>query len=59
MPNTACCRPAGNGGFSGWPLTKCFGGTLIASSRPGSVLCDEISLVAFFMNENMDTLLVS
>ena len=59
MPSTACCRPAGNGGFSGWAFTKCFGGTLIASSRPGNVLCDAISLVAFFMKENMDTLLVS
>src|SRR5438067_11553524 len=53
MPNTACCRPAANGGLSGWPLMKCLSGTSIASRRPGNVLSVGSSLVIFFMNENI------
>src|SRR5262245_12908447 len=34
MPKTACSRPAGNGPWSGAPLTKCAAGTFIACSRP-------------------------
>src|SRR5437764_4494160 len=53
MPNTACCSPAGNGAFKGWPFTKCLAGTAIAWLRPGSVLFAGNSLVIFFMNENI------
>ena len=36
MPKTACRRFPANGPFSGCPLTKCVGGTRIASVRPGN-----------------------
>src|SRR5258708_15094721 len=52
-PNTACCKPAGNGALSGWPLMKCLSGTSIAALRPGSVLLAGSRLVIFFMNENI------
>ena len=47
--------PSGNGALSGWPLTKCFAGTRIASARPGSVLSFGRSVFIFFMNANMGT----
>jgi hypothetical protein len=49
--------PAGNGGRSGLPLTKCFAGTGILSARPGIVLSFGSREFLFFMKANMASLL--
>ncbi len=52
QPDTIRCICAGNGGCSGWPLTKCFGGTGISVSRPGRA-CSGVGMTILSISIDM------
>src|SRR5262245_38378909 len=49
MPNSACFNPAGNGGCSRAPLTKCPDGTSMRSARPGRAF-SRVGILVFSKN---------